>query len=164
MFANIFYTKTCPIQTFEKCIMSSIFFVFKTFPRWCLLVQNNEKWVCETKSMNKICSKSKTKPLEQHKRCCSVVFIFNFRGVDIEDSVKHLRRSFLHNSRDKSWYFELGSKYINTIWLTDFDLTGLLEDFISVPQNVLPPLCRGWEGLKNFQCWQKGRDLQFLNF
>ena len=60
--------------------------------------------------MNKICSKSTTKAQEQHKSCCSGVFIVNFRDVSVEEPVKHVRWSFC-NSRDKSKKFELGSKY-----------------------------------------------------
>ena len=54
------------------------------------------------KPMNKICLKSTIKTQEQHKSCCSGVFVVNFRDVGIEDLVKHLRWSFFCNSRDKS--------------------------------------------------------------
>ena len=40
--------------------------------------------------MKKICSKSTIKAQEQHKSCCFVVFIVSFRGVGIEDPVKHV--------------------------------------------------------------------------
>ena len=62
------------------------------------------------KSMNQICSKSTIKAQEQHKTC-SAVFIINFRGEGIEDPAKHLRWSFVCNSRDKSYYFQLVFKY-----------------------------------------------------
>ena len=52
--------------------------------------------------MDKICSKSTIKAQEQHKRCCSGVFIVNFRDAVIEDPVKHVRWSIFWNSRDKS--------------------------------------------------------------
>ena len=44
---------------------------------------------------------STIKAHEQNERY-SDVFIINFRGVDIEDPVKHVRWSFLRNSTGKS--------------------------------------------------------------
>ena len=111
---NIFYTKTFPTQTFEKCIMSSIFLNFKNVSQMmftCLKQWKMSLWNVKYtwKSMNKICSKSTIKAQEQHRRCSAVVIV-NFTGVGIEDPVKHLLWSFFCYSRDKRWYFQLDSK------------------------------------------------------
>ena len=44
---------------------------------------------------------STIKAHKQHERC-SGVFIINFRGVGIEDPVKHVRWSLFRNSTGKS--------------------------------------------------------------
>ena len=55
-----------------------------------------ETRVCEIRQicMKNSKTKSTIKAHKQHKRCFSGAFIVNFRGVGIEDPVKHVRWSF----------------------------------------------------------------------
>ena len=87
---------------------ASIFSIFDTIPRCCLLVQN--KWNLNfwnmlnmhEEPMYKICWKPTIKAQERGDWCCSGVFIISFRGVGIQDLVEYLRWSFFCNSIDKS--------------------------------------------------------------
>ena len=105
LFANIFYTKTFPTLEHLRSVLCHLFFsFFKSFLRWSLPVQNNGNlslWNMSNMHENQWTKFAQQKH-KNNKRSCSGVFIVNFRGVCIEDPVKHLHWSFFCNSKDKS--------------------------------------------------------------
>ena len=103
---NIFYNKTFPNWTFEKCSNSSIFFNFWNPSQ--MVFTRPKQWKHEFAKYVKYAWKrrykiwSTVKAQERREWCCSGVFIINFRDVAIEDLVEHLRWNFFCNSMDRS--------------------------------------------------------------
>ena len=103
------------------------------------------------KQRNNICSKSKKKAQEQHKWCCSGVFIVNFKSVSIETQSNIYVRDFFAIQRTKAKIFNrvLSTplkpwKYFTLInwlwfgWITWRFFISFMSTFIQIfPQLIL---------------------------